>query len=48
MTVDAYGNYHTRTEYTDTPEVPFCITYNDGRFWPPIAMEQVRAVETRR
>lgn len=37
LTVDAYGNYHTRTEYTDTPEVPFCITYNDGRFWPPIA-----------
>ena len=28
LTVDAYGNYHTRTEYTDTPEVPFCITYN--------------------
>lgn len=37
LTVDAYGNYHTRTEYTDTPEVPFCIAYNDGRFWPPIA-----------
>ncbi len=37
LTVDAYGNYHTNTEYIDTPEIPFCITYNDGRFWPPIA-----------
>ncbi len=37
LTVDAYGNYHTNTEYIDTPEIPFCITYNNGRFWPPIA-----------
>lgn len=37
LTVDAYGNYHTNTEYIDNPEIPFCITYNDGRFWPPIA-----------
>lgn len=34
---DAYGNYHTNTEYIDNPEIPFCITYNNGRFWPPIA-----------
>lgn len=33
----SYGNYHTNTEYIDTPEIPFCITYNNGRFWPPIA-----------
>lgn len=37
LTVDAYGNYHTNTEYIDNPEIPFCITYNNGRFWPPIA-----------
>lgn len=37
LTVDAYGDYHTNTEYIDNPEIPFCITYNNGRFWPPIA-----------
>ena len=37
LTVDAYGNYHTNTEYIDNPEIPFGITYNNGRFWPPIA-----------
>lgn len=26
LTVDAYGNYHTNTEYIDNPEIPFCIT----------------------
>ena len=35
--MDAYGDYHTNTEYIDNPEIPFCITYNNGRFWPPIA-----------
>ena len=34
---DDNGNYHTNTEYIDTPEIPFCIAYNNGRFWPPIA-----------
>ena len=31
------GDNRTNTEYIDNPEIPFCITYNNGRFWPPIA-----------
>lgn len=48
LTVDAYGNYHTNTEYIDNPEIPFCITYNNGRFWPPDCVEQIRPVEMER
>lgn len=45
LTVDAYGNYHTNTEYIDTPEIPFCITYNNGRFWPPIAWSKFESLK---
>ena len=48
LTVDAYGDYHTNTEYIDNPGDPVLHHLQQRPFLAADCMEQIRPVEMKR